>query len=278
MARSAWSGAVEFGGFPIHLKAYSLIKSKSADSLQTLCPCHNEPVKAPRTCATTGDVLDMAACGKGVTVGKSLYVLDDAAIEALGKADRTDVLTIKALPPRATVPLHLGMKHYRLVPDEKIPGSEGPANILWNGLNGNGRVLIAEWVMRAGSRNELVAVCADVYGLTGVVLPYASDFNTVPEHAFHEDAAQVQMFEAFATQQSIPLDDFMHTAIEDEYGKRRAEVIDKVMAGEAVPVSAGAPTKAAVPDLMAAMQAAMSQAPTTASAKPKATRKKAVAK
>jgi len=269
MARSAWSGAVEFGGFPIHLRAYSLIKSKSAQSLKNLCPCHGQPVVMPKSCATTGDPID-GEPGKGIEVGKKLYILDDDAIDALAKADRTDVLTIKALPPRSTVPLHLGMKQYRLVPDESIPGATGPANILWNGLRGNDRTLIAEWVMRTGSRNELVAVCADTYGLTAVVLPYASDFNAVPEHAFTEDAAQVQMFVAFATQQGIPLDDFAHAAIEDEYGKRRAEVIDKVIAGEPVPVTASAPAKAAVPDLMAAMQAAMQSAPTTASTKAKA--------
>lgn len=269
MARSAWAGAVEFGGFPIHLKAYSLLRSKAAESLKNLCPCHGQPVVMPKVCATTNDpVLDP---GKGVLVGRNLFPLDDAAIEALEKADRTDVLTIGGLPPRASVPLHLGIKHYRLVPNDDVPGSHGPANILWNGLRGNDRALIAEWVMRAGSRNQLVAVCADTHGLTGVVLPYASDFNDVPEHAFAEDEAQAQMFATFAEQQGIPLDDFAHSAYEDTYGKRRASVISKVIAGEPVPVNVGAPAKAAVPDLMAAMQAAMSAAPTTASkAKPKA--------
>lgn len=275
-ARSAWAGAVEFGGFPIHLKAYSLLKSKSAQSFKGLCPCHNQPVVAPKTCATTGDVIGPDQIGKGVEVGKQLFPLTAEHIEAIGKADRTDVLAIGGLPARASVPLHLGTKHYRLVPNGDVPGSAGPANILWNGLKASDRVLIAEWVMRVGSRNELVAIQADTFGLTGVVLPYASDFNTVPEHAFTEDAQAAQMFEAFASQMGIPMDDFTHTAFEDSYSKRRAEVIDKVIAGEPIPVTAGAASKPAVPDLMAAMAAAMEDAKPTA--KPKAKRAPAKAK
>lgn len=273
MARSIWSGAVEFGGFPIHLKAYTLVKSKSADSLRNLCPCHQQPVVMPKMCAVDGTSLPEGAdIGKGVKVGRDLYPLDDAAIESLAKADRTDVLTIHSLPPRAGVPLHLALNHYRLVPDDKVPGSSGPANILWNGLKVNDRVLVAEWVKRAGSRNELIAISADTFGLTGIVLPYATDLNEVPEHAFTEDAAQAEMFEAFATQQGVPMDDFAHATIEDTYAKRRAEVIAKVVAGEAIAMPSSPSTKPAVPDLMAAMQAAMSAAPTTASAKPKAKR------
>lgn len=270
MARSAWKGAVEFGGFPIHLVAYTLVKSKSAESLKTLCPCHQQPVTMPKVCAVDGTAVNTETCGKGVMAGKSLHVLDADALDALAKADRTNVLSINSLPPRASVPLHLAQKHYRLVPDKDVPGSEGPANILWNGLRGNERVLIAEWTMRTGSRTELVAVTADTHGLTGVVLPYATDFNEVPEFAFTEDPAQAQMFDAFATQQGIPSDDFAHSAIVDEYGARRKEVIAKVVAGDPVEIAGAPASKPAVPDLMAAMQAAMSTV--QPSAKPKAKR------
>lgn len=283
--RPTWTGAIDFGGFPIHLRAYPLVKSKSAESFKTLCPCHGAPISSVRACSVEQDVvdaehvtvrgpLDLADCGKGVKVGKDIKALPDDALEALAKGDRTDVITIHDLCPRASVPLYLAQAHYRMVPDKDVAGSEGPAGILWNGLLANERVLMSEWVPRSGSRNQLLAIEADVYGLTGVVLPYSTDFNEVPEHPFEENEQAAAMFEAFAQQQSIPLDDFTHTKYTDTYGEQRKAAIEAALKGDPVPTGTKPAAKPAVPDLMAAMQAAMQSTP----AKPKAKRAPAKAK
>lgn len=274
-ARPSWTGAIDFGGFPIHLRAYSLIKGKSAESFKTLCPCHSVPIVAPKTCVVDGTQVDLAECGKGVKVGKEIKALPPEAIDALAKGERTDVITIHDLCPRASVPLHLAQNHYRFVPDKDVAGSDGPAGILWNGLLANERVLMSEWVPRAGSRNQLLALAADVYGLTGVVLPYMTDFNSeVPEHPFEENEQAAAMFEAFAAQQSIAMDDFAHAKYVDTYGEQRKAAIDAALKGEAIPQTQSAAPKAEVPDLMAAMAAAMEKAP----AAKKAPKRKAPAK
>ncbi len=277
-ARHSWQGAVDFGGFNIHMRAYGLIKSKSAESFKTLCPCHESPVVAPKMCAVNQIAVDVAECGKGVKVGKEIKPLTQEAIDALAKGERTEVIPILALPERASVPLHLALKHFRFVPDKDVAGAEGPTGILWNGLLGSDRVLVSEWVARAGSRNELVAISADTHGLTGVVLPYVTDFNDVPEHAFTVDPQAAAMFEAFAAQQQINLDDFAHTTYVDAYGERRKKAIEAALAGKAVPTDAKAPAKQAVPDLMAAMSAALAGAtpPPKKPARTKAPAKKAV--
>ena len=149
-ARHSWQGAAEFGGFLIHLRAYPLIKSKSAESFKTLCPCHQQPVVAPKMCSVDQTPVDIAACGKGVKVGREIKPLTQEAIDALAKGERTEVIPILALPERASVPLHLALKHFRFVPDEDVAGAEGPTGILWNGLLGSDRVLISEWVARNG--------------------------------------------------------------------------------------------------------------------------------
>ena len=128
-------------------------------------------------------------------------------------------------------------------------------------------------IFGAGSRPELLAISADTHDLTGVVLPYVTDFNDVPEHAFSVDKQAAAMFEAFAAQQQISLDDFAHTTYVDAYGERRKKAIEAALAGKAVPTDAKAPPKQAVPDLMAAMSAALAGA--TPPAK-KPARKKAV--
>ncbi len=245
-ARSSWQGAIDFAGFNIHLRAYPLLTSKAAESFKTLCPC-----------------VDLGACGKGVKDGKGFKPLTADAIAALAKGERTEVIPILALPVRESVPLHLAFKHFRFVPDPDVAGSQGPTGILWNGLLGSGRVLVTEWVPRAGSRNELLVITAGTSDLTGVVIPYVSDFAEPPEHLFTQDAQAAAMFEAFAAQQKISLDDFTHTTYVDAYGERREKAIAAALAGKAVPTDAMAPAKPSVPDLMAAMSAALnsSQAP-----------------
>lgn len=267
-AKATWTGAITFGGFPIHLRAYNVIRSRSAESFKTLCPCHQKPVTAPKTCAETGDVVALDDCFKGVEVSRGdVRMLDEASVEAIKDSESTKQLAIDQLAPIASVPLHLALGHYRLVPDEKVAGSEGPANILWNGLLGGERALVTEWVLRAGSRNQLVAIHADVHGLNGTTLPYSTDFNEVPEFGFTRDPEATKMFEAFSAQQGIDMGDFAHSQFVDAYGERRKAAIEAALAGKPIVVPEGAKAAPAVPDLMAAMAAALDGA--KAPAKPK---------
>lgn len=257
-ARATWTGAITFGGFPIHLRAYNVVKSRSAESFKNLCPCHQKPVVMPKTCAETGDTVNTEDLLKGVEVARGdVRLLSEDAVEAIKDSEATKQLEIAQLPPVESVPLHLALAHYRLVPDEKVAGSEGPANILWNGLLGGGRALITEWTIRAGSRNSLVAIHADVHGLNGTTLPYSTDFNEVPEHAFTPDEQATAMFEAFSAQNGIDMGDFAHKQFVDAYGERRKAAVEAALAGKPIAVPESAKAAPAVPDLMAAMAAAL---------------------
>lgn len=275
-AKATWTGAIDFGGFPIHLRAYNLVRSRSADSFKTLCPCHQQPVVMPKTCRETGDVVILEDCFKGVEVSRSdIRMLPNEAVEAIKDSETTKQLSIHSLPPAATVPLHLALGHYRLTPDEKVAGSDGPVGILWNGLRASERCLMTEWVTRAGSRNSLVAIHADVHGLNGTTLPYATDFNDVPEHKFEVNTDAEAMFEAFSKQQGLDLSGFAHTQFVDAYAERRKQAIDAALAGKPIEVKSATPAAPAVPDLMALMKASLDQA---GGAKPKKAPRKTPAK
>jgi hypothetical protein len=56
MARSSWSGAITFAGFPIPVKAYSLHKSAAKDGFKTLCDCHQQPIVQVRKCVVSRPV------------------------------------------------------------------------------------------------------------------------------------------------------------------------------------------------------------------------------
>lgn len=274
-ARATWSGAISLGGFPIHVSVYPLIKSKAAESFKNLCPCHQQPVIQPTVCAVDGTKLEKDDLHKGVKAGASIVPVDPAAVEAIKNAERSETLPILALPKVEGVPLHLSTGQYRVVPNGKVPGSEQPVEILWNGLRASERALVTEWITRAGSRNALVAIHADLYGLTANTLPYVGDFHVdTPEHKFSENEQAAQMFEQFAAAQGVDMDDFTHTKFIDAYGERRAELVEKALAGQPIEI-ANAPQAAApaVPDLMAAMQASLD-----AVAKPKKAPAKSKAK
>lgn len=257
-ARSAWRGAITFGGFPINVAAYNVIKSKSGDSFKSLCPCHHQPIVAPKVCAQTRDEIQTADLLKGVEISRDdVREVPADAVAKINDAERSTALDIKQLAPRASVPLHLATGHFRLVPDPKVPGSVKPVQILWNGLHTNERVLITEWVPRAGSRTQLVAIEADAFGLNLHVLPYVTDVQDTDEFKPEANEQAAAMFGTFAEAQGILMDDFTHTSYEDTYAQRRSALVEKALAGEKIEVPNAAEEKGEVVDLMAAMQASL---------------------
>lgn len=267
-ARSAWAGAVNFGGFQMHLRAYTLIESRSAKSFKSLCPCHQQPVKMPKRCAVDDTELEAGALLKGHQVGKDEYVtIPPEAAEQLRSAEATVQLEIAQLAPVASLDLTLTTGRYRIVPDEKVAGSDQPVQILWNGLIASERALVTEWVPRAGSRDSLLVISADAFGLNGNTLPYASEIKAVPEFKPVRNEQAAAMFEQFAGVQGINMDDFTHTMYESKYEQRRAAAIDAALSGKPIKVPEAAQAAAAPPDLMAAMAAAVAQAPAKKAAK-----------
>lgn len=270
-ARATWTGAVTFAGFPIHLTAYALVKSKKAESFTTLSPDEG-PVSRVYV-DEAGTVIPSAELRKGYKTAAGVVPLAPEVIEQIGEGERTTVINPDRFSRRESVPLHLATGQYRLVPDKKVPGAEGPVGILWNGLAKTGRVLVTEWTRRAGSMPELVAIHADSYGLTATTLPYFTDLADVPEHPFEENDQQAAVFEQFVDTQ-YETADFNHAAHVDTYMERRKKLIEAALDGK--PIAAeSAPAKAEpVPDLMAAMQASLAAA---GKAKPKAKKPEAIA-
>lgn len=280
MARPTWSGAVEFGGFLIHVSAYPLTKTTRGESFKTLCPCHGQPIQQARMCPVDWREVEYDDCVKGYEVAKGdVRPVPAEAIEAIKSMDKSESLAIEQLPLAANVPFHLALARYRIVPNEKVPGAEQPVQILWNGLYASGRTVVTEWVPRAGSADSILAVFADRHGLTGVALPYEAELRVdVPEFLPVENEQAAQMFEQFAAMQGIDMDDaFAHSRFESQYRARREKALEDVLAGKPVEVPQAKSTKPAAPDLLAAMSAALDAAP-AAKKKPKKAAPKAKAK
>jgi non-homologous end joining protein Ku len=135
--------------------------------------------------------------------------------------------------------------------------------------------VVPGFVPRSGSRDQLAVIVADVYGLDLLTLPFQSELRAPPEWAPETNEQAGAMFEQFTEQAGYTMDDFSWPAYESGYEARRSEAIEKALKGEIVTVDAGATPKPAVPDLMAAMQAALG-ATKKAPAKKAPAKKKAV--
>lgn len=269
MARSAWSGAIQFAGFPIHLSAYTL--TKSAESFKGLCSCHGQPIKQDKFCSVDGTRVarsgeegdpNLITTSKGVQVARGKYViLPDEAAELIGRSDRSEVLAVERFAPVDSVAFVYSQMAMRLVPNEKVPGAAQPVEILWNGLRTTERAAIIDgWIARAGSRPQLLAIHADGEGLLANVLPYESWLKTdVPSHAFVENQQAAEMFEQVVNA-NYETDPFDHSAYTDTYTERRDELVQKALAGEVIEVEQAPTQHTAAPDLMAAMQQALGQA------------------
>lgn len=268
--RSSWSGAIQFAGFPINVRAYAVLKSASNGSFKGLCTCHGKPVKQDKFCSVDGSRVARAneAAGtngligvqKGHEVTKGTFVvIDDATIEAIESHQRTDVVEIERVCSLASVPLHTATGCLRIVADDKVPGSAGPAAILWNGLWDGHAAVIDGWCPRAGAKPQILVVYADDYGLVANTLPYVDQLQPVPGDAPARDAAQEEMFSKFVAM-TYTTDDFEHAAYVNHYKERRNAAIAAAVSGGTIAAPASAPTAMAAPDLMAAMQASLAAA------------------
>lgn len=277
MARPSWTGAITFAGFPINVRAYPLVKSRSAQSFKTLAP-NGLPVQQVLV-DSNGEPVERADTSKGVEVSKDKYAaLDPAAVEMIQSAERSEFLDVIQFAPKSSVPLQLATGHFRLVPDEKVAGSAGPVNILWNGLTATERALVTEWVPRASSRDSLLVVHADIYGLTANTIPYVSELQDVPEWKPESDDKAQSTFQQFIEAQDYDLDDFAHAAHESNYEARRAAAIEAALKGEVIEApTAPTPDAQAAPDLMAAMAGALDKAKPSGKKAPAKKRTKAKA-
>lgn len=260
MARSSWTGAIVFAGFPIPVKAYNLVSSPSRESFKTLCRCHGQPIKQQNTCAVDGTAV--TDTDKGVEIAKGVFkALPLPALEAIQAAGKSAALEPERICPLDTLDLHMSTGAYALIADAT---AEKPVAILWRTLAKTDRALVTRWTMRAGSRDSIVAVHAGPTGLLANTLPFAAQRASVPASTAPSIAVsdpELAMFEQ-ALGALYPNEPFDPAAFTSEYAQRRTKAIEQALAGEAISAPA-APAAAPVPDLMAALQASLSAVQTT---------------
>jgi non-homologous end joining protein Ku len=255
MAASTWRGAIEIAGFSVNLALYNRVKSRSSESFKTLAP-NGKPIrkvsidsdeyakleKDPKAKVAT---LGKADESKGVAVGPDDWKpLSKEAVEQIQGAERSTVVTPDAFVPADSLPRELATTAFVVVPDNKVPGSEGDVNLVWNGLRASGLAYTTTVVTRAGSRDSILAIYAEDDGLYGVALPFDTELNDVPAFGFTEDASAGEVFTAAVEANHEVAQAFNHSAYVSEWRTRRDDAVAKVLKGQKIepPKPKAAPT------------------------------------
>jgi DNA end-binding protein Ku len=260
MPRSIWSGAISFGLVNVPIKLYSAVSKKTVRFHQL----HGETgtrIQQRRVDPSTGEEVSYEEIVKGYEIGKDRYVvITPDELESLDP-EKTRTIEIEDFVEEAEIdPIYYDHPYY-LAP---ATGAEKAYRLLLEAMKEAGRVAIARVVIR--NKEQLVAIRPSGDALTMSTMNFADE--VVSPEAIEEIGAE-DGEKATATKRELDMAqqlidsltaDFDPSKYHDTYRERVLELIERKAAGEEIAVAPEAPEPAAVPDLMAALEASLQEA------------------
>jgi DNA end-binding protein Ku len=261
MPRSIWSGAISFGLVNVPVKLYSAVSKKTVRFHQL----HGETgtrIQQRRVDPSTGEEVPYEDIVKGYEIGKDRYVVvTPDELESLDP-EKTRTIEIEDFVDESEIdPIYYDHPYY-LAP---ATGAEKAYRLLLDAMAQAGRVAIARVVIR--NKEQLVAIRPSGDVLTMSTMNFADE--VVPPETIDEIAAEEDGQKAKATKRELDMaeqlidsltSDFDPTKYHDTYRERVLDLIERKAAGEEIAVAPEVPEPAAVPDLMAALEASLQDA------------------
>ena len=279
MPRSIWTGAISFGLVTVPVKLYSAVQRKNVRFHQ-LDAENGVRIAQKRVNPQTGEEVPYERLVKGYEISPDRYVIvEPGELEAL-EPKKTRTIDIEDFVDLSEIDPVFYDHPYYLAPG---PGGAKPYRLLLEAMAVTGKVAIATVVIR--SKEHLVAVRpqGDVLGLATmlfadeVVDPERIDELHEAEEVTTTDK-ELQIAKQLVESLAGP---FEPEKYKDSYRDEVLSLIERKAAGEEIAVQPAVEEEpAAVPDLMAALQASLDQVRGGADEKPKmkAPAKKAPAK
>jgi DNA end-binding protein Ku len=255
MARAIWSGAISFGLVNVPVKLYTATSPKTVRFHQ-LSSKTGARIRQKRVDSTTGEEVPYEDIVKGYEISPDRYVMiDSEELDALDpKATRT--IDIEEFVDLDEIdPIYYDHNYY-LAP---TPGGAKAYRLLLDAMRESGKVGIGKVVLR--SKQQLCALrpTGDLLSLTTMlwgdeVLP-ADRLDEIGEI---EDAQATDRELKMAEQLIESLSgEFEPSKFRDEYRDQVLALIERKAAGEEITVQPAPEEPAAVPDLMAALEASL---------------------
>jgi DNA end-binding protein Ku len=255
MPRAIWSGAISFGLVNVPIKLYSATSPKTVRFHQ-LHARDGVRIQQKRVCPADGEEVSYEDLVKGFEIAPDRYVIvRQEELDALDPR-HTKTIDIEAFVELADIDPVYYDSAYHLAP---ATGGAKPYALLLSAMEQAGKVAIGRFVLR--TRQQICALRpADGVLMLSTML-FGDEVNSPARLDELEGLADVEatraevaMAEQLIESLSTPFDP---TAYRDEYRERVLDLIDRKAAGEEVAVQPAAAAPAAVPDLMAALEASV---------------------
>ncbi len=255
MPRAIWSGAISFGLVNVPIKLYSATSPKTVRFHQ-LHASDGVRIQQKRVCPADGEEVAYEDLVKGFEIAPDRYVVvRQDELDALDPR-RTKTIDLEAFVELSEIDPVYFDNAYHVAP---AAGGAKPYALLLSAMEQAGKVAIGRFVLR--TRQQLCALRpADGVLMLSTML-YGDEVNAPGrldelEGLGDVDAtsAEVAMAGQLIEQLTVEFDP---SAYRDEYRERVLGLIERKAAGEEIAVQPAAPAPAAVPDLMAALEASV---------------------
>jgi DNA end-binding protein Ku len=255
MPRAIWSGAISFGLVNVPIKLYSATSPKTVRFHQ-LHAKDGVRIQQRRVCPADGEEVAYEDLVKGFEIAPDRYVIiRQEELDALDPR-HTKTIDIEAFVELAEIDPVYYDSAYHVAP---ATGGSKPYALLLSAMEQAGKVAIGRFVLR--TRQQLCALRPAGGVLVLSTMLFGDEVNA-PERLdelerlaeVEANAREVAMAGQLIESLSTPFDP---TAYRDEYRERVLDLIDRKAAGEEVAVQPAAAAPAAVPDLMAALEASV---------------------
>jgi DNA end-binding protein Ku len=254
MARSIWSGSISFGLVNVPVKLYTAVSRKTVHFHQ-LHDADQSRIQQKRVCAADGEEVAYENIVKGYEISPGRYVvIESSELEAL-EASKTKTIDVDLFVDPAEIDPILYDQPYYLTP---VAGAAKAYRLMLEAMRESGTVAIGRVVLR--QKGHVVALRPHGELLTMETLVYADEV-VAAESLEEPGAAEVEVNErelAVARQLIEMLSGpFDAGRYRDDYRDALLALIERKVAGEEVAIAPAPAAPAAVPDLMAALQASI---------------------
>ena len=255
MARAIWTGAISFGLVNVPIKLYSATAAKAVRFHQ-LHDKDGVRIQQKRVCPADGEEVPYEHIVKGFEIAPDRYVIvTQEELDALDPR-RTKTIDIEEFVELAEIDPVYYDNAYHVAPG--TGGAKG-YRLLLSAMEEAGKVAIGRFVLR--TRQQLCALRPAEGVLMLSTMLYGDEVNA-PERLdelealgdVEANAREVAMAGQLIESLSAP---FEPTKYHDEYREQVLELIERKAAGEEIAVQPAAEAPAAVPDLMAALEASV---------------------
>jgi DNA end-binding protein Ku len=254
VARSIWSGAISFGLVNVPVKLYNAVQRKNIQFNQLHGSDHGR-IQQRRVCSIDGQEVAFEDIVKGYEFTPGQYVVvEPEELEAVA-ARKTRLIEVEQFIDLDEVDPLMFDSSYYVAP---AVGAAKPFRLMVDAMRAAGKVGIGRFVLR--QKEHLVALRVQGDALVLVTLVYADE--VVPAASL-EDAgdglADVSERELAMARQLIEMlsAPFDPERFHDEYREALLALIERKVTGEEIAIAPPVSEPAAVPDLMAALQASV---------------------